>query len=224
MSHDIAVIPLHDLFLRINQFAVQTPWLNEPIAGYAKYGVALFVVLMVIAWWIARMRGPAVMARAVLVPLATVGAVLAQQLVVALIAEPRPYAVYPDILVLLGRTTDPSFPSDHACVVGAVALALFFVDRRLGWLATVGALFMAAARVYAGVHWPLDVTVGLVLGAVVALLIELALVRPTSILVSWLSRTWMRPLLMAESASGGSGCAQVDLPTVETSPTGGLNT
>ena len=83
---------------------------------------------------------------------------------------------------------------------------------------------MAAARVYAGVHWPLDVIVGLVLGAVVALLIELALVRPTSILVSWLSRTWMRPLLMAESASGGSGCAQVDLPTVETSPTGGLNT
>lgn len=173
-----------DIFLRINQFARDTPWLNEPVAAYAEYGIVLFGLLMLIGLWISRDRGSAAIARALLVPVAMVGAVVAQQVVVALVAEPRPYAVHPDILVLVGRSTDGSFPSDHACAAGAAALALFFVDRRLGWIATVGAVLMAAARVYAGAHYPLDVVAGLALGAALALVIELVLARPTTAVVS----------------------------------------
>ena len=72
------------------------------------------------------------MAGALLTPVAALVAFLAQQVIVSLVDESRPYALRPDALVLIARTTDPSFPSDHACVCGAVAAALFFVDRR-GW-------------------------------------------------------------------------------------------
>ncbi|MDI1289798.1 MAG: phosphatase PAP2 family protein [bacterium] len=173
-----------DIFLRVNQFAIDTPWLHTPVAAYATYGILLFGVLMVVGLWISRARGSSAIARALLVPVATLGAVAAQQVVVALVAEPRPYAVHPQILVLVGRSTDGSFPSDHACAVGAAAVALFFVDRRLGWIATVGAILMAAARVYAGAHWPMDVVAGLALGAALALVIELVLARPVTAVVS----------------------------------------
>ncbi|GAC1361611.1 MAG: hypothetical protein NVSMB32_00820 [Actinomycetota bacterium] len=56
--------------------------------------------------------------------------------------------------LLLARTGDFSFPSDHAAVAGAVATALFLVDRRIGLVAAILALAMAFARVYVGAHYP----------------------------------------------------------------------
>lgn len=173
-----------DLFLRVNQFAVDTPWLNAPAAAFATYGIALFGLLMLAGLWISRTRGPRAMSRALLAPVATVGAVVLQQPLIALIDRPRPYSVHPEILVLVGRSTDGSFPSDHACAVGAAAAALFLVDRRLGWTATAGAVLMAAARVYVGAHWPLDVLAGLALGALLALVIVFALTGPVAALLT----------------------------------------
>jgi len=189
--------PLNELFLSVNDLAVNTPWLNSPMASYAKYGILLFALFIVIGWWIARRHDDAAMATALLVPVGAVGAVVAQQVVVALVNEPRPYDVYPNILVLVSKTTDPSFPSDHACVVGALAAGLWFVDRRLATVATAAALLMAFARVYAGAHWILDVVVGLVLGACVGLVVILVLRRLASRAVHYLRGTRLRPLVTA---------------------------
>ena len=185
------------LFLRINQFARDTPVLHGPAAAYATYGIVLFGVLLLAGWWLARRRDDLVMATALLSPVAVMVAFAVQQVVVGLADEARPYAVHPDILVLIGRTTDPSFPSDHSCIAGATAAALFFVDRRLGWTASAFALLMAAARVYSGAHWPLDVLAGLALGAVVAVAVVLLLRRPASRLVARMRATRLRPLLTA---------------------------
>jgi membrane-associated phospholipid phosphatase len=195
------VPPLDQVFLTINEFAVNTPWLHAPIAAYAKYGILLFAVFIVIGWWIARPQNDAAMATVLLVPVAALAAVAAQQIVVALVSEPRPYEVYPDILVLVSKTTDPSFPSDHACVAGAVAAGLLFVDRRLGVAASAAALLMGVSRVYAGAHWVLDVIAGLALGAVLAILVIQILRRPIAKLVAHLRGTRLRPLLAAPRAS-----------------------
>jgi hypothetical protein len=40
----------------VNGFAVRTPWLHAPMSDYARYGIALFVVLIAAGWWIARRR------------------------------------------------------------------------------------------------------------------------------------------------------------------------
>jgi undecaprenyl-diphosphatase len=185
------------LFLRINQFARDTPALHGPAAAYATYGIVLFGALLLAGWWLARKRDDPVMATALIAPVAVLVAFAVQPAVVLLVDEARPYAVHPDILVLIGRTTDPSFPSDHSCLAGATAAALFFVDRRLGWTASVLAVLMAAARVYSGAHWPLDVVAGLALGAVVAVVVVLLLRRPVSRLVARLRMTRIRPLLVA---------------------------
>ncbi|MEX5516600.1 undecaprenyl-diphosphatase [Pseudophaeobacter sp. 1A09344] len=59
---------------------------------------------------------------------------------------------------LLPHAAETSFPSDHATVLFAVTFGLMaFGARRIWWsLALCSALAVAWARVWLGVHWPLD--------------------------------------------------------------------
>lgn len=193
--------PGSSLFDEVNEFAVSTPWLHSPMLGYAKLGILLFCVLLLVGWWVARGRDGRAMAALVLTPIGAVVALAVQQLVIQGVGEARPYTLKPDALILISQTTDPSFPSDHACAVGAVAAGLFFVDKRLGWVASVAAALMAFARVYVGAHWPLDVVVGLAWGAAATVALILIARDPVSRLVDRLSDSSLRPLVMASAGA-----------------------
>lgn len=158
------------LFEQVNALARATPWLHPVLLAYADYGVVLFGLLLAAGWWSARRSGrPEAMAALLCAVAATLAAVAINQPIVNAVHEARPYTTHPGALVLVARSADFSFPSDHAVMAGAVALGLVFVSRRLAIVATVAALVMAFARVYIAAHYPGDVAVGLVLGAGVAL-------------------------------------------------------
>jgi len=176
------------LFLAINSFARRTPGLHAPFLAYAKYGLALFALLLLAGVLIARRDQARVLAAAGWACVATLLVVGLNQPVGHLFAEARPYATHPQILRLADVTTDFSFPSDHAVIVGAVATGLLLVNRRLGLLAALAAALMAFARVYIGAHYPWDVLGGLVLGAAVVLLGWLLLRHPLTNLTTWLRR------------------------------------
>lgn len=155
----------------VNSFARATPWLHSIMYGYATYGIVLFAVLLLAGWWSARRTGdPARVAAAVWAVIGTLLAVGINQPIVDAVHEARPYTAIHGLLVLADRSTDYSFPSDHATMAGAVAAGLFLVRRGLGWIATVAALLIAFARVYIAAHYPQDVLAGLVLGAAVVLI------------------------------------------------------
>ena len=194
-TYSSVVPPASGLFEAINDFAISTPWLHGPMEAFATYGIVLFAALVVLGWWLARDRDSRTMAAALITPGAAIVALAIQQVVVRLVDEGRPYALLPDTLVLIARTTDPSFPSDHACVTGAVAAGLFFVDRRLGWTTAAAALVMAVARVYVGAHWPLDVVAGLAVGAGISILLMLVLRPPVAGLVRRMRSSRLHPLL-----------------------------
>jgi len=193
------------LFLSVNDFARSTPWLHGPLVLYAGYGLVVFAGLLVAGWWIARKAGdPARMAAALWAPTGMLLALAVNQPIVAAVNESRPYASLPDILVLATPTTDPGFPSDHAMVAGAVTAGLFLVDRRLGWVTAAAAALMAFSRVYIAAHYPLDVVVGLLLGAAVSLAGYFLLRRVLLRMVLALQDTRLRPLLTTSAQGVGS--------------------
>jgi undecaprenyl-diphosphatase len=155
-------------FLHANAFSRATPWLHGVATVWASYGVVLFGGLLLWSWWISR-RTPAAVVAALWAPLATLLAVAVNQPLGNAVAERRPYAVLPHVLVLVPRSTDFSFPSDHAVMAGAVATGVLLANRRLGLVAVVAALLMCADRVYVGAHYPGDVAAGLLVGAAVTL-------------------------------------------------------
>jgi membrane-associated phospholipid phosphatase len=190
------------LFLQINEFARATPWLHGIVLAYANDGIVLFALLMLAGWWVARRAAdPLVMGRAIWAPLGMALALAVNQLFVAEVGEPRPYTSLSGLLVLAHHSHDPSFPSDHAVMAGAVAAGLFGVSRGLGWLATIAAAVMAFARIYIAAHYPHDVAAGLVVGAVISMLGYLALRRILAWLVSLVESTPLRWVLTSAPAA-----------------------
>jgi membrane-associated phospholipid phosphatase len=86
-------------------------------------------------------------------------------------------------------------------MAGAAAAGLWLVSRRLGAVATVAALLMAASRVYICAHYPWDVVVGLLVGAAVSLLGWVLLARPLTALTGRLRR--LPPLRQVFPAPAG---------------------
>jgi undecaprenyl-diphosphatase len=83
----------------------------------------------------------------------------------------RPYLAVEGVRALgLPPPHDPSCPSGHAA--GSACFAAFFADRRRPLrtaLLAMGAALVALSRVVLGVHFPLDVAAGALVGSTVGL-------------------------------------------------------
>jgi membrane-associated phospholipid phosphatase len=146
--------------------ARHTTWLNATADRWSDYGLLLFLVLAAIGY---RRGGGA--GRALWVPGAMAVAYLVSALVKLAVGERRPCRTLPavgHIVTACPPLGDYSFPSNHAVLAAAAAVAVWRLDRTLGIVAVVNALVIAASRVYIGVHYPHDVVAGLLLGALVA--------------------------------------------------------
>src|SRR3954452_16089715 len=185
----------------VNGFARHTGWLHGVVLGYATYGLVLFAALLLAGLWLRRTGSNRALAAAGWACLATLIAVGLNQPLVSGFAEARPYTTHPGLLVLATRSSDFSFPSDHAVMAGAAAAGLWLVSRVLGAVATVAALVMAFARVYIAAHYPWDVVVGLLFGASVALLGWVLLRRLLAVVTGWLrTRPGLRRAFPAPAA------------------------
>jgi membrane-associated phospholipid phosphatase len=174
------------LLAEVNQLARHTGWLHGAILGYATYGLLLFAGLMLATLLVRRTGGDRGLAAAGWSALATLIAVGLNQSLVAAFGEPRPYTAHPGLLVLATRSSDASFPSDHAVMAGAAAAGLWLASRLLGAIAAVAAAAMAFSRVYIAAHYPWDVIAGLAFGALVAILGWLLLRTPLTAATGWL--------------------------------------
>jgi membrane-associated phospholipid phosphatase len=176
------------LFLEVNDLARHTGWLHGAILVYATYGLVLFAGLMLAALLIRRTGSDRALAAAGWSALATLIAVGLNQPLVAAFGESRPYTAHHGLLVLASRSSDGSFPSDHAVMAGAAAAGLWLASRMLGAIAAAAAVLMAFARVYIAAHYPWDVVAGLAFGALVAVLGWVLLRRPLIAVTAWLRR------------------------------------
>ena len=76
-----------------------------------------------------------------------------------------------DVTLLFYQPTDSSFPANPIAAAFGIAVAVWAVNRRVGTVLIIGASLYAFARVYAGVHYPLDVIAGALIAIVVTFLV-----------------------------------------------------
>jgi undecaprenyl-diphosphatase len=79
-------------------------------------------------------------------------------------SEARPFVSDADTRLLVHHSADNSFPSDHVAFAAAIAGAFLFQRPWVGWLTLAGVVSIAFARVFVGVHWPVDVLASLAFG------------------------------------------------------------
>lgn len=82
----------------------------------------------------------------------------------------RPFDAFSNVHALISET-GYSFPSGHATFFMALAFSLFFAHKKAGYVFMFFALLIGIARIIAGVHFPIDILGGFVLGGIVSSLV-----------------------------------------------------
>lgn len=141
------------LFLYINGRDATPHWLVNISIGVAAGLIYLIPVLMVALWLWGRQDCRRLVVKASLVTLLALGA---NQVIGLVWMHPRPFMLGLGH-VWLNHAADSSFPSDHVTVFASVGLTLLFggANRLAGTVLATGAM-VAWARVFLGVHFPLD--------------------------------------------------------------------
>ena len=86
--------------------------------------------------------------------------------------RPRPFDGHPgEVTQLFYPPTDSSFPANAMAAAFGIAAGVWGVNRRLGTVLLIGASLYGFARVYAGVHYPLDIIAGALIAFVVTFLV-----------------------------------------------------
>lgn len=87
----------------------------------------------------------------------------------------RPYDLYPDLITLIGREVDFSFPSGHTGAAFATAFPLWAGlpegKKRYGVAMILLAACVALSRLYFAVHYPTDVLGGVLLAAICTVIV-----------------------------------------------------
>lgn len=88
---------------------------------------------------------------------------------------PRPFIAHGDVVPLFTHGGFDSFPSGHATIFFGLAMAVYLYHRRVGYLFFVSAILITLSRVIGGVHYPIDIIIGAIIGCVISKIVHTSL-------------------------------------------------
>lgn len=166
-------------FRGINDLGKEFEWLNPIMAGIAENTIYLLAIAVIFFLFSRRDR---LMIFTGLIAL--ILAELAGKLAGSIYSNNQPFAELSEVNKLIDMGVNNSFPSDHSIIFFTMTVTFWLFKRKHHYLWILLALIVGFSRIFAGVHYPGDVAVGGILGALMAYL-AYRLIPNTGIMKKW---------------------------------------
>jgi len=144
------------VFQQINGLADKYPYLDTLGVFCAKY---LIYILGVAALLLFRKNLRIIFQLFLAVALSSAGV----ELIRFFWFRPRPF-VENSVNLLIDMANKPSFPSGHAAFSFALSYIVYHYNKKAGIFFFIASVLVSIARVFVGVHWPLDILGGAAVG------------------------------------------------------------
>jgi undecaprenyl-diphosphatase len=156
----------HSVFFAINGLAQRWTFLDK-LGLFFGGDYFLFVVMGCVLglWFTLEFRHRVYMAIAGVV----VSRLAITEIMKQLVSRSRPYEILNVHQLLADNDIGVSFPSGHATIYFAIAFA--FYGTKYFWPFFTVAVLGSLGRVFVGVHFPLDILAGAVIGSVISLIL-----------------------------------------------------
>ena len=158
----------YSVFQIINHLAVSDRFLNPLMIFLAEKAQYLFFAAIVFYWFYPKANNRKMVVEAIL---AACAALSINGGIGHFFYRARPFVAH-HVNFLISHAKNASFPSDHATAAFVIATAIWLWIKRDGWIWLILAAGIALARVWTGVHYPLDVTAGMVIGVSIAFIVH----------------------------------------------------
>ena len=138
-------------------------------AVYIQYIIAIALIVFIFKNKKQIKENTLIVMRAVLSAL--VARFIIKSIIVLFFHIPRPYVALSQIHLMLAPNTAgnyQSFPSGHALFFFAIGYMIYLYDKRWGYFFLILAVLMGVARVMVGMHYPLDILGGALIGMLVS--------------------------------------------------------
>tara|TARA_Y100000310_G_scaffold313018_1_gene360904 strand:+ start:294 stop:812 length:519 start_codon:yes stop_codon:yes gene_type:complete len=149
------------LFNLINQFAGKWLWLDILGIFFAEY-FEYIIIFGLLVFLVLKFKE-----RFKIVVGAFVAAIVSRLIITNIIRwiwpRLRPF-VESNVNLLIDYPNKASFPSGHASFYFALSFVIYMYNKKVGVWFLVGSFIMCLARVFIGIHWPLDILAGIVVG------------------------------------------------------------
>lgn len=156
------------IFRAVNDIGKEFPDINPLFIFFAEYTVYCLMLVLLVYWLTRNSRNKLMVVSAVL---AFVIAEVTGKLIGLLYSHHQPFAVWSDVNKLIEKEVGNSFPSDHTIVFFSVCITIALFRKKFWYLWTALALLLSISRIYVGVHYPVDILVGAILGTAAAILV-----------------------------------------------------
>ena len=170
----------HLIFTFLNNFTHHSNFFDSMVVFIARFGIYVAMIAGIIFFAVLfsthknwKGRGLKVFLREIGVIIITVLSSLVAALILKTIFhEARPFVSDPNLHPLFMYGGHDSFPSGHAALLYAFAMAVTLYHSRTGWYFFIFAILVSICRVISGIHFPIDITAGAILGSATAYLVH----------------------------------------------------
>lgn len=153
------------IFQQLNNLAGQEKWIGNLAVFFGSYfqyfligGISLYIIVRKVTVKNIRLILVGFLA-------ALVSRFVFASLIYHFFFRPRPFVNNQSVYELISQLPSRgSFPSGHMSFLFAFSAVIYAANKKIGWICFSGSFLIGIARVFAGVHYPLDILGGIIIG------------------------------------------------------------